>query len=227
MVAQDQGELINDGVNNWVHASEIITWSNMTAVYEGTSNIFPDNKNFNITITDNDNGKWIDTSSSGKKFEITTKADSVSDYSDLHHIKITDIPGLGRDVSDCSFTIGVDNDGPKDEGSLVTISFSNQYDPGIYDTFSYSFDFDNNGVYDIEDQIDPSASYTWGDNGVYTVKGRIKDDDGGYNEYTTSVVIKNVPPTITELFMDQPNPQFILPQVHDLIFVGNFHHITN
>lgn len=91
-------------------------------------------------------------------------------------------------------TADLTNDGPKDEGSAVTVSFSNQTDPGT-DTFTYSFDWDNDGVYETVDQASSSATYTWNENGTYTVGGRIKDDDGGYNEYTTTVTVNNVAPT--------------------------------
>jgi PKD repeat protein len=91
------------------------------------------------------------------------------------------------------------NDGPKDEGSLVMISFTDQYDPDPSDTFTYSFDWNNDGVYEIIDQSSASASYTWYDNGLYTVRGKIKDNHGGFNEYTTMVTINNVPPTIISL----------------------------
>jgi hypothetical protein len=86
------------------------------------------------------------------------------------------------------------NDGPKDEGSLVTASFSNQFDPGVLDSFTYSFDWNNDGSYEIMDQSSASASHTWDDNGIYTVKGMIKDNDGGFTEYATMVSVINVVP---------------------------------
>jgi len=91
------------------------------------------------------------------------------------------------------------NDGPKDEGSPATIWFTDQYDPGILDTFTYSFDWNNDGVYEISNQASVSMIYTWYDNGMYTVKGKIQDDDGGFTEYSTVVIVNNVPPTITSL----------------------------
>jgi len=91
------------------------------------------------------------------------------------------------------------NNGPKDEGSPATVAFTNQYDPGIFDTFTYSFDWNNDGVYEISNQASASMIHTWYDNGMYTVKGKIQDDDGGYSEYFTVVTVVNVPPTITLL----------------------------
>jgi hypothetical protein len=102
-------------------------------------------------------------------------------------------------VNNVAPTALLGNDGPKDEGSLVMVSFSNQFDPGILDTFTYSFDWNNDGIYEISDQTDSSAVNTWYDNGLYTMKGKIKDNDGGFNEYTTTVTINNVPPTIISL----------------------------
>jgi PKD repeat protein len=88
------------------------------------------------------------------------------------------------------------NDGPKNEGEVVTFSFSNQYDPGTSDTFTYSFDWNNDGIYEISDQTNPSAEHTWNDNGLYTVRGRIKDNDNGYTDYQSEVTINNVAPSV-------------------------------
>jgi hypothetical protein len=149
------------------------------------------------------------------------------DYIGIVKVQICDGQRTSTDtaivvINNVAPTADFDNDSPTDEGSPVTISFSNQYDPGIYDTFTYSFDLDNNGIYEIVDQQDPITTYTWGDDGSYTIKGKIKDDDNGFTEYLSTVVINNVPPTITDLFLDQPNQQFILPHIHNLTFIGNF-----
>jgi len=93
-------------------------------------------------------------------------------------------------------TANLGNDGPTVEGSSVLVSFSDQYDPGTSDTFTYSFDWDNDGIYDIADQTISSAKNVWYDNGVYTVKGMIKDNDGGFSEYTTDVTVTNVDPVV-------------------------------
>jgi hypothetical protein len=94
-------------------------------------------------------------------------------------------------------TATLGNDGPQDEGTAVTVSFSNQMDPGTLDSFLYSFDWENDGIYDVVDQASASATYTWYSPGMYTVRGKIADDDGGLNEYTTDVTIlpTNTPPT--------------------------------
>ena len=44
-----------------------------------------------------------------------------------------------------------------------------------------------------------STSCTFGDNGTYTVKGRIIDKDGGFTQYTTNVTVNNVAPSVPTL----------------------------
>ena len=55
--------------------------------------------------------------------------------------------------------------------------------------FKYSFDFDNNGTWDVTDSATASASTTFATAGAKTVKGRIKDKDGGSTDYTTTVTV--------------------------------------
>jgi PKD repeat protein len=125
-------------------------------------------------------------------------------------VKVSDNVGYGQDtftvtVNNVAPTATFSNDGPKDEGSAVTASFTGQADPGTMDTFTYSFDWDNDGNYEIEDQAEASSQYTWTDDGVYRVGSRIKDSDGGYTEYTTDVTIIDLGPTAA--FDWSPKPQ--------------------
>ncbi len=144
------------------------------------------------------NGIW-DTPWSSSPYAIYTWYD---DYSGIAIVEVTD--GTYTDthwtnvtVNNIAPTADLGNDGPKDEGSAVTVSFTNQYDPGTFDTiFTYSFDWDNDGTYEIVDQASASATHTWYDNGIFTVKGKIKDKDDGYTEYTTDVTMNNVAPLV-------------------------------
>ncbi len=99
-------------------------------------------------------------------------------------------------VENVAPTATLGNDGPKGEGSVVTVSFSAQFDPGTSDTFTYSFDWDNDDVYEIVGQGSASAVHTWYDEGTFTVQARITDNDGGFSEYTTDVVVTNVAPIV-------------------------------
>lgn len=100
-------------------------------------------------------------------------------------------------VGNVAPTATLSNDGPRDEGSATTVSFTDVQDPGTADTHTYSFDWNNDGTYDVVDQVDAWAQHTWPDNGLYTVRGRVQDDDGGYNEYTMDVSVNNAAPAVT------------------------------
>src|SRR5690606_27889744 len=75
-------------------------------------------------------------------------------------VTVTDDDG-GMDME--TFTVTVENvaptavlsnDGPVDEGSSATVSFSDEFDPSPIDAaagFRYAYDFDNDGVFDVGD----------------------------------------------------------------------------
>ena len=116
VTGQYQG-ILSDG--DWVRGNEKITWTNLKVVYEGTTNVYPDDKNFNVTITDDESNTWTNTTSSGKAFKITTVSDSYTDPSNLHDINITDIPGFGQDMSNWTFMIKTDDDAPTAPSNVV------------------------------------------------------------------------------------------------------------
>src|SRR5205823_2978307 len=107
-------------------------------------------------------------------------------------------------VANVSPTASLGNNGPANEGSPATVSFSGQSDPSGADTsagFHYSIACDGlagslattyAGATD-----GASKPCTFADNGSYTVKGRILDKDGGSNTYDTTVVVNNVKPSLS------------------------------
>jgi hypothetical protein len=95
-------------------------------------------------------------------------------------------------------------DAAVNEGVTATVSFSGQADPSAVDTaagFAYSYDFDNDGTFEVTDSTSASAVVpaAFLDDGPHSaiVRARIKDKDGGFTDYTTVIVIKNVAPTGT------------------------------
>jgi hypothetical protein len=105
-------------------------------------------------------------------------------------------------------TAVLSNSGPVNEGSTASVSFSGQFDPSAADTaagFHYAYDFNNDGVFDVGDgtYAGSGTSATATVPAIYTadgpsnaiVKARIIDQKGGFTDYTTSIVVKNVAPT--------------------------------
>ena len=94
-------------------------------------------------------------------------------------------------VANVAPTATLSNNGPVTTGNPVTISFSNQQDVSSADTtagFKYSYDFNNDGTFDVVDSANASASTTFATSGTHVVKGRIKDKDGGF---TVTLTVTN------------------------------------
>src|SRR5262249_55405406 len=94
------------------------------------------------------------------------------------------------------------NGGAAPEGSPASVAFASQSDPSPQDLaagFRYSFDFDNDGTFEIADSSSASAtvpaSYLDDGPGSRTVRARIKDKDGGFTDYLTAITVRNVAPT--------------------------------
>jgi PKD repeat protein len=97
---------------------------------------------------------------------------------------------------------GLANDGPVDENSPVTVSLTNPSDPSPVDSGSlhYSFALTVGGLaadYASAGTVN-SGSFTFPDNGSYTVFGRVYDKDGGVSStFQTTVVVNNAAPILT------------------------------
>jgi PKD repeat protein len=105
-------------------------------------------------------------------------------------------------VTNVSPTADLDNDGPIDEGSSASISFSNEFDPSTADTTAgFHYSFDCSGVDDLagtyaDAGTATSTTCTFTDNGSFMVHGRIFDKDNGYTQYSTLVTVSNVAPSV-------------------------------
>jgi hypothetical protein len=82
------------------------------------------------------------------------------------------------------------------EGSAIALSLANPADPSTVDAqagFSYAFDCGSGyGAFGSGS----SAACAAGDDGTLAVGGQIRDKDGGASEYSASVTVTNVAPTI-------------------------------
>jgi hypothetical protein len=120
-------------------------------------------------------------------------------------------------------TADLSNNGPVNEGSSATVSFTNQFDPSSVDTatgFHYAFHCDGTPFTTAPSYAlsgtSASTSCPFNDDtgGPFTVRALIIDKDGGYTEKTTSVTVNNVAPHITSF---TGTPYFYGPNS----FVGN------
>ncbi|UCD91836.1 MAG: PKD domain-containing protein [Methanobacteriota archaeon] len=80
---------------------------------------------------------------------------------------------------------------------VSTFTFDGSHsDPGIYDTHTYEWDFDYDGINFDVDAIGQSVTNTWIDDFDGEVALRVTDDDGGVGLDTAHVLVRNVPPTV-------------------------------
>jgi photosystem II stability/assembly factor-like uncharacterized protein len=92
--------------------------------------------------------------------------------------------------------------GAVNEGETATLVFSNQFDPSATDVaagFRYSYDCTDDGTFELSD--DPAASFVchYPDNGTFTARGRIKDKDGDFTDYTAEVTVNNIAPSVGQI----------------------------
>ncbi|MFC1712585.1 PKD domain-containing protein [Candidatus Poribacteria bacterium] len=117
-----------------------------------------------------------------------------------------DIPEIQIISPRVDVAINAKSDGPKPEGSAIIITVS-QTGLEMSDTYTYSFDWDNDGSYDVLDQTDPSASHTWNDNGIHIVGVGVKDGDGNIHKATTSVEVTDLAPTAEFAWTSEPRDE--------------------
>ncbi len=77
-----------------------------------TTDKYPLDKDFNVTITDTNSNIWVDGISSGESFAVSVTTSAISSNAETFSIDITGIPTGGSDISNQSFNFKVDADDP-------------------------------------------------------------------------------------------------------------------
>jgi hypothetical protein len=107
VIGEDGRILIN---NDIVRGGEILTWTDLAVVYDGTIDIYPHNEEFNIEINDEHGNLWQDSPNSGENFTIQLRTENVTDLDgELYSISIIDIPPECVSTS-IDFVIRIDGD---------------------------------------------------------------------------------------------------------------------
>ncbi|MFL5330882.1 MAG: ribonuclease domain-containing protein [Gemmataceae bacterium] len=100
--------------------------------------------------------------------------------------------------------------------SQVTASITGVTDPSPVDAaagYAYSFDWTNDGNFDIVQSSNNSANHAYATPGNYTVRMRVEDKDAGYTDYLKTIVVA-APPTVTGVvFGDGTNQRSLVKQI--------------
>lgn len=160
----------------------------------------PDGDSLSLSVPSGTPGSFFDNGDGTWSWSFLTN-DNVSGS-----VTVTANDGHGHAVTD-TFNYSAANVAPTatfnspdaNEGSAINLSLTSPSDPSSADVaagFTYAFDCGDGAGYGAFGASN-TASCPTTDNGTRTVKGEIKDKDGGVNEYTDGVTINNVAPTAT------------------------------
>ncbi|MCG8651522.1 MAG: PKD domain-containing protein, partial [Pirellulales bacterium] len=123
---------------------------------------------------------------------------SVTNSSDLTVVNVAPTGVLSTNVPAAGISEGTSS------ANVYSVSFSSVLEPASGDTLTYSFDFGNDGTFDVVDSSSSSALIpaTWSgggltEDGLVTIQGRVSDQDGGSSDYTTTFTINDVAPTVS------------------------------
>lgn len=97
--------------------------------------------------------------------------------------------------------LGLISSGALVEGNRITIQLNGVNDPSSADRaagLTYSFDLNNDGVFEIVGSS-PSTTQLVKQDGVYTVRARVTDKDGGFTNYVATGTVANAAPVVTTI----------------------------
>lgn len=106
-------------------------------------------------------------------------------------------------VNNVDPTASFTNDGPVAEGSSFTLTMNNADDASPVDKaagFTFAFDCGDGsgyGAFTSTPTQSATKSCSTNDNGTRNVKAKIRDKNGGEREYTGSVTVNNIAPSVT------------------------------
>jgi hypothetical protein len=107
-----------------VSAGNSITVSGAKVTYYGTTDLYPQDSQFDVKIVNEELTEWYDTTSSGENFSINCTTPTISNAEDTYTVSIVNIPG-GSSTATLTFNIRTDTHNPV-ISPLVSTSHSNE-----------------------------------------------------------------------------------------------------
>ena len=91
---------------------------------------------------------------------------------------------------------------PIAEGDFLVVNVIPS-DPGVDDVLTYDYDWDGDGNYDELGSVDVRPRHRYFDDGTFTARVRVNDDDGGTGIRDFEVIVNNAAPEILQVVVPQ------------------------
>ncbi|MBI1896686.1 MAG: PKD domain-containing protein [Acidobacteria bacterium] len=112
-------------------------------------------------------------------------------------------------------TIRAVTNSPVAQGTSATVSVIAD-DPGVNDTLTYDFDFNNDGQYEVSSSSG-TVQHLFSDVGTFPVNVRVRDADSAAAMASTLVTVNNLPPTIQAVNLLTQMPEEASPVAMQVI----------
>ncbi len=157
---------VKDSQNNdisataWYPASNPMTVSGAKVTYYGTTDLYPQDSQFDVKIVNEELTEWYDTTSSGENFSIDCTAPTISNAEDTYTISIVNIPS-GLSTATLTFNIKTDAHNPV-ISPLVSTSHSSEstWYESLTGDISWAIEDDQSGIYKSWRLIDQTQNQT-------------------------------------------------------------------
>jgi len=108
LVADEDGSHLSE--DDLVRGGEVLTWSGLVPVYEGTTDVYPPSDEIDVAVWDAQGSYWSDSPGPGEAFNLETHvALETNTIGNVHTVNILGIP-IGSDATSETFSIMVDAD---------------------------------------------------------------------------------------------------------------------
>ncbi len=147
---------------NWTYPNSNITFSGVRVTYYGTTSIYPNDSDFDITISNSLSQTATDTTSSGENISVTSTTPNTTNTNIVYTLSISNLSTGGVDLSgNPTITIKTDKTSPSITGLSSSIyATQDKWYSSASNTFSWTPTETDSGIQDYTYIVDTNATIT-------------------------------------------------------------------